>query len=159
MLIVKVGLGIYQRKMPQRDNNKRREEYAKHKDEINRKRRERNKEFGISEKKKLYEKRYREEHKEKISEYNKSSSRKIRERYKELVFNHYGRKCECCGENHLDFLTIDHVEGNGRKHRKEIRNHINDWLVKNNFPDGFKVLCLNCNFGRYKNNGICPHKL
>ena len=145
--------------MPQRNNTKRREEYAKNKEEINRKRRARNNTEEFKYKKRLSEKIYRDKNKEKISEYNKSFSRKVRERCKELVFNHYGRKCECCGENHIEFLTIDHMNGNGRKHRKEINNKLYPWLIKNNYPEEFKTLCLNCNFGRYKNNGICPHKL
>ena len=159
MLIVRLGLGMLRRKMPQHNNKRRRELYLQNKDEINRKRREKNKELGINEKKKEYEKKYREKNKEKIMSNNKSYSRKLRDKYKELVFNHYGRKCECCGEEHIDFLTIDHINGNGEKHRKEINRRINDWLVKNNFPDGFQVLCFNCNWGKHINHGICPHKL
>jgi len=31
------------------------------------------------------------------------------------------------------------------------------WLKQNNFPEGFRVLCINCNFslGIY---GYCPHE-
>jgi len=31
------------------------------------------------------------------------------------------------------------------------------WLKKNNYPDGFQVLCMNCNLGKQRNNGVCPH--
>ena len=31
------------------------------------------------------------------------------------------------------------------------------WLKKNNFPDGFRVLCMNCNWAKSA-FGICPHK-
>jgi hypothetical protein len=31
-------------------------------------------------------------------------------------------------------------------------------LRKNGFPEGFQVLCANCNIGRHINGGICPHE-
>jgi hypothetical protein len=30
--------------------------------------------------------------------------------------------------------------------------------VKHNFPPGFRLLCSNCNFGRARNHGVCPHQ-
>jgi hypothetical protein len=30
--------------------------------------------------------------------------------------------------------------------------------VKQGFPDGFQTLCFNCNVGKYKNGGVCPHQ-
>jgi len=81
---------------------------------------------------------------------------------KKQVFMHYSRgvpQCACCGELMYEFLTIDHIEG------KKKFNHTNDmtgirlysWLVKNNYPDGFQVLCMNCNHakGHFE---ICPHQ-
>ena len=76
------------------------------------------------------------------------------------VLQHYGGeepKCACCGESHLEFLSIDHINGGGNEHRKKegIRSmHI--WLYKHKFPDGFRVLCHNCNFS-YGLYGYCPH--
>lgn len=78
-----------------------------------------------------------------------------------IVLTHYGGnppKCACCGETHIEFLTIDHINGGGCKHRKQIgTNNINRWLIKNNFPEGYRVLCMNCNTSRgfY---GYCPHQ-
>lgn len=67
-------------------------------------------------------------------------------------------KCNCCGENEWIFLEIDHVNNDGNKHRKELgHDRIESWLIKNNFPEGFQVLCSNCNKGRHLNGGICPH--
>jgi hypothetical protein len=49
------------------------------------------------------------------------------------------------------FLTIDHIENNGAEHRRQQRNGQNKghdiyaWLRKNNYPEGFQVLCYNCN--------------
>jgi hypothetical protein len=30
--------------------------------------------------------------------------------------------------------------------------------VRNGFPPGYQVLCMNCNHGKRMNNGVCPHK-
>jgi len=35
------------------------------------------------------------------------------------VIEHYGGKCECCGEEHMEFLSIDHVKGGGTKERRD----------------------------------------
>lgn len=85
----------------------------------------------------------------------------IRADHKIQVFENYGNKCSCCGENEHWFLTIDHINGDGNKHRKEIGkagSGFYKWLIDNQFPDGFQLLCHNCNMGKHLNNGICPHK-
>ncbi len=69
----------------------------------------------------------------------------------------YGGKCACCGEDRPEFLGIDHINGGGNKHRKEEGIHsLSRWLRKNKYPEGFRVLCHNCNIsiGSY---GYCPH--
>ena len=33
-----------------------------------------------------------------------------------------------------------------------------EWIKRNNYPDGFQVLCWNCNSGKGANGGICPHE-
>jgi hypothetical protein len=30
-------------------------------------------------------------------------------------------------------------------------------LRRNNYPEGFQILCMNCQFGKRMNNGVCPH--
>ena len=75
------------------------------------------------------------------------------------VFDHYGRVCACCGEDSLEFLTVDHIQGGGRKHRKELGDKsysIYKWLKENNYPDTFRILCMNCNFS-FGQFGYCPH--
>jgi hypothetical protein len=80
-----------------------------------------------------------------------------RRKAREMVFSHYGKKCACCGETIYEFLTIDHINGDGNKHRREIKTDIYRWLIKNNYPSGYQILCYNCNCskGFY---GICPHQ-
>ena len=79
---------------------------------------------------------------------------------KVLVMAHYGNACECCGETEPLFLTIDHVHNFGTQRRRRDNGHgiVYRWLVRNNFPPGFRILCSNCNHGRYRNGGICPHQ-
>ncbi len=90
------------------------------------------------------------------------SAKRRYQRMKEIVFDRLGRECECCKESNVAFLCVDHVNNNGSTHRKEIRNisfGIYNWLIKNDFPPGFQVLCHNCNFSKGVNNGTCAHKL
>jgi hypothetical protein len=59
---------------------------------------------------------------------------------------HYGRgKCAKCGDTTDEFLQIDHINGGGTEHRKQIGSGIYRWLRKNQWPEGFRVLCANCN--------------
>ena len=100
-----------------------------------------------------WQRKWRDENREKYRQYHRERKRKIR---KEVILR-YGDKCVCCGENKYEFLTIDHVNGGGRQHRKRIKEiALAEWIKRNNYPMGFQVLCYNCNNakGVY---GFCPH--
>lgn len=80
---------------------------------------------------------------------------------KQEVINEYGGKCECCGQDVWQFLTIDHSNNNGYQHRKTIGrsggNPFYRWLKNIGYPkDGFRLLCYNCNcsIGYF---GFCSH--
>lgn len=72
--------------------------------------------------------------------------------------------CACCDEKIIEFLTIDHIEGNGAEHRRQLAkqgiklggNALPYWLKKNGWPKGYQVLCANCNFGK-RTHKECPH--
>lgn len=84
-----------------------------------------------------------------------------RDENRRAAFEHYGERCSCCGENEPCFLAIDHIEGDGTTHRKEINkwgSGFHKWLVDSGFPEGFQILCHNCNMGKHLNGGVCPHK-
>jgi hypothetical protein len=80
--------------------------------------------------------------------------------------------CRCCGENfHIDFLDIDHIAGRKQMdsipelvaigYSSKLKNmFLLNWIIENNFPDGFQILCKNCNMGKgmKKNNNECPMK-
>lgn len=77
------------------------------------------------------------------------------------VVEHYGGKCSCCGEAMLQFMSIDHINGNGSQHRKEIGLKGGEpfyrWIERNNYPAGLQVLCYNCNCAK-RTDKFCPHK-
>jgi hypothetical protein len=79
------------------------------------------------------------------------------------VFNHYGGKCTCCGEDRIEFLCLDHVNNDGYKHKRNGRrvggNALYYSLIKNNFATDFElqILCQNCNAAK-AGYGYCPHK-
>lgn len=85
-----------------------------------------------------------------------------RDENREAVIKHYGGRCVCCNEDEPCFLAIDHIDGDGNTHRKQIKKYGSGffkWLVDNDFPTGFQVLCHNCNVGKHLNGGICPHQV
>lgn len=88
-------------------------------------------------------------------------------KYRKQVLDVYGHKCACCGEHRYHFLTIDHVNNDGSKHRAELsggkRNtgvalKVLRYIINHGYPDTFRILCYNCNCGRARNGGICPHE-
>lgn len=90
---------------------------------------------------------------------------KRREKYQELkmkVYNHYSNyniKCNCCGERYIEFLSIDHVNNDGKqqKHLRGITQF--NWIIKNRFPSSFQILCMNCNFARgHDKEYLCRHQ-
>ena len=86
----------------------------------------------------------------------------MREKYwrnRALVFAAYGNKCVQCGESTPEFLQIDHIDGGGRRHRRSLSINFYAWLIKTRFPDGFQVLCANCNQSKYQKRKTTVDKL
>lgn len=62
-------------------------------------------------------------------------------------FDAYGGKCVNCNTCDYRFLTIDHIDGSGAEHRREVGRDIYVWLKNNNYPkDNYQLLCYNCNY-------------
>lgn len=98
-------------------------------------------------------------HRKSHSERSKRTGKMRRARYKEAVFDHYGRVCACCGEHRPELLQIDHINGGGNKHHKEVGlGGMFRWIYLKGFPSGFQTLCANCNWAKGRLGG-CPHKL
>jgi len=130
--------------------------YSKHKKDVRKKQRE----YYLKNKERLneYQREYNDNNKLKLKQQNLDNIQSKRKQ----VIRHYTNgtmKCQCCGEPEYLFLTVDHIDNNGANHRRKIGKGytIYFWLIKNDFPEGFQILCMNCNWGKARNNGVCPH--
>lgn len=91
---------------------------------------------------KEYNKIYRQHNLKKLQIHNKKLNQIIRLE----TISHYSsgtNVCAWCGEDRIDGLSIDHIHGGGRKH-KENTGNLYYWLKKHNYPEGYQVLCMNC---------------
>ncbi len=83
---------------------------------------------------------------------------------KKQVLGHYSPTltCQRCGFSDIRALTIDHIKGDGARHRKRIGklsgSEFYKWLIKNNFPSGFQVLCWNCQYIKREENDEVRHR-
>jgi hypothetical protein len=101
-----------------------------------------------------------------VRERHRVVNRAHRQRIRMEIMKVYGKKCRCCGERRLPFLTFDHPNNDGAVHRRSMGGSstpnmyiLYRWLKDNKFPKGALVtMCWNCNCGRAANGGVCPHK-
>jgi hypothetical protein len=83
-------------------------------------------------------------------------------RGKVAVITAYGGCCAVCGISNIQYLTIDHIDNNGAEHRRKVMGdpkqagwNFYRWLMNNNYPDGFQVLCYNHNASKENHPKIC----
>ena len=57
--------------------------------------------------------------------------------------------CNCCGETNLEFLSLD-----GNASLTFLKK-----LEALEYPHGYEVLCMNCDWGISQNDSMCPHHL
>ena len=121
------------------------------------------KRYYIKNREKLREKRHKR-YLENTAKENESAKRRY-DTLRTAAFIHYSPtyppSCACCGETIEQFLTLEHTNGGGTQHRKEMGQNTYGWLKTNRYPDdiGLIVLCFNCNTGKYRNGGVCPHQV
>ena len=97
---------------------------------------------------------------------------KVLKHYSKILSNSNIPCCNCCGENfHIDFLAIDHIAGRNEMDfepelikldysRKLGSGTLTKWILDNNFPPFFQILCFNCNQGKFTSkNNTCPHEM
>lgn len=99
-----------------------------------------------------YSKKYRsnEEYKQKKNEKTRTSRSLLRLE----ILTHYSNgtiECSCCGFSDIRALDLDHVNDNGGEHRRSIGRRgatydIYAALKKEGFPEGYQILCRNCNW-------------
>lgn len=80
---------------------------------------------------------------------------------RQQVIDTFGGKCMCCGEDHIAFLSIDHINNDGSLDRKNgIRSQgLINKIIKEDYPkDKYQLLCHNCNFAKQFWPGGCPHQ-
>lgn len=56
--------------------------------------------------------------------------------------------CNECGEQDIEVLCLDHINGGGNRELKALGvkgNVFYHWLAENDYPEGYQVLCANCN--------------
>lgn len=91
---------------------------------------------------------FRMDDKLKLCESCTKKSKRYRVQLKLEVMNAYGGPvCVGCGEDEPLILQIDHTNGGGSEHSREIggRGKMYSWLKENGFPRGYRVLCPSCN--------------
>lgn len=84
--------------------------------------------------------------------------RKSRQKLRQRLLDAYGNKCACCGEKEEKFLVVDHKYNDGYLERKKYPNtQMWRFIIKQNFPSRYQLLCYNCNMAKAFYGG-CPHK-
>jgi len=114
---------------------------------------------------KVWQRKYRltDKYKKWRKEALKKQSIKARE-LKQIIVSHYGGQCACCGIKELCFLSIDHINNDGYKDRKEGKKFrpsgilLYKRIIKADFPSSLQIYCFNCNIAKQHNGGECPHK-
>jgi len=97
-----------------------------------------------------------------FQKYHKERHRKLHD----SCIQKLGGICACCGEKEPLFLEIDHVNNDGNKLKVKLPGGVwdrGDYHFMKSIVAGtidcssLQVLCANCNHGKYRNGGVCPH--
>lgn len=105
-----------------------------------------------------YEKMIAEMGEEGFRLYQRANAKRVNSRLKMQMLEAYGHDCACCGETEIAFLTLDHINGGGVKHRESVSSVYRD-LRNQGWPkDGYRILCMNCNFAT-RRGAPCPHAI
>lgn len=111
-------------------------------------------------------KKWYENNPEKVKQYYQDNQKHIRARvtengkqWRQKFLEMYGNACSCCGESEIEFLTIDHINGQKgvpvtKKERGigSYRKACSEYL-----PSVYRTFCMNCNFAT-RHGQICPHQ-
>ena len=107
----------------------------------------------FNERARAYKAKYPDRVKASLEKYHASIQAYSKKHYRDVkaaAIAAYGSRCACCGEAEFCFLTIDHINNDGNRHRSQPGSAtgyaIYRWLKKEGYPKGqFQVLCWNCN--------------
>jgi len=122
-----------------------------------------------------YHREYYRKNKEKLDKRSKDWIEANKDRRRTTGLYHYyslqhdaivaygGYRCNWCGIDEPLVLAIDHVNNDGKEHREQIKSKggviLYKWLRDHGYPEGFQVLCMNCNHAKYRNKGVLPESL
>ena len=84
---------------------------------------------------------YRRKHLKRSSALAREYARKLRQR----VLLKYGSRCARCGFTDIRALQLDHINGYGNQHRKQMRQRRIYQMSLENNDKMFQLLCANCN--------------
>lgn len=98
---------------------------------------------------------------EKGKAYMKSYHVEYKDKLKKLVYDYYGWSCKCCNETLESMLTVDHVNNDGFLDRKLQISGARFYkkIINENYPSTYQILCMNCNWSKRINKGVCQHKI
>ena len=77
-------------------------------------------------------------------------------KHKAILYAELGNRCVCCGERDQMYLSVDHVNNDGGKYRKQsLAHHKIHRLLKHHRenPGSLQLLCINCNHAKMRNGG------
>lgn len=104
---------------------------------------------------------WKQNHREAARQHDKNRNKRI----KLAVVSAYGGICTCCGEHRIEFLTIEHINHDGKEHREKIggaghRGGFKIYLdiLKQGCPNNYTIFCMNCNFAT-RLGKPCPHQV
>lgn len=90
----------------------------------------------------------------------KIKSKKFHQKYKFIVIAYYSfgeMCCRKCRNSDLRVLQLDHINGDGYKDRKSKGSDLYRILIKQDFPEGYQVLCPTCNIIKKIENQEAPN--
>ena len=86
-------------------------------------------------------------------------------KFKIECLTHYGNgklACIRCGYDDIRALSIDHIDGNGAEHRRDLAQRgktgktLYKWLKDKGYPKGYQTLCMNCQYIKRAETNECP---
>jgi hypothetical protein len=111
--------------------------------------------YKNSEDKKKYQREYQKNRPKRTRKRDRTIEYKWRATLKREILSFYGKECllRCCWSDcnisDPDMLTLDHINNDGAKHRKETNMkgaRLYKYLKDNEFPSGYQTLCMNHQF-------------
>lgn len=82
-----------------------------------------------------------------------------------MILAAYGPRCACCGESRQQFLTLDHVNGDGAAERGArgtnlpVKRRLAALVKRGEIPTTYQLLCYNCNCARGARGWCCTQPI